>query len=524
MKFLLLIIFIEIILCFNSSAQVPEATSGFGNPLTGAFSNNGGYTFLEGAYYSGNLVYHPGEDWNQPTLNGGCSTGCSIDRCLDVNATANGKVVFSNTSVWGGIVIQHNYQNQTWYSQYGHIINSNVTVGQNVTKGQKIAEIGNTGTDCAHLHFEIRESDHPNPTNGSYFTYGNSGIGNYNNVVNWYEDPDIFIASHPAYSNSNVNCTFSVNSNHSLDHWKFWKNPSVPADFYSVTLDITNLPGGSFWSLYILNPNDSIISDVRLGRSETHYSFTFSANENDPNYPNAFGYRFRLTPNGFQNTTWALSDQFYISSLPTLTINISPPGTIYIGMPATLNWFTSGGIPGVPNGGWTGNIRFQWYNGNNALNNLDSVPVSLGTYQFIVPNNVPGSPGVGFKIGAANAVVGTSIPGGYVSDFTDPFSIQLFSGVSSNTDVLPESFALKQNYPNPFNPETKIEFNIPEKVPVNLTVFDMNGREIKELINMELRAGIYTYSFNGSEIPSGTYIYRLSAGKFTEERRMILIK
>ena len=53
MKYFLLIIFIEFSLFFNSSAQIPEATSGFGNPLTGTFSNNGGYTFLEGAYYSG---------------------------------------------------------------------------------------------------------------------------------------------------------------------------------------------------------------------------------------------------------------------------------------------------------------------------------------------------------------------------------------------------------------------------------------------------------------------------------------
>lgn len=516
-------IFVNAIFLLNCHAQIPEATSGFSYPLTGAFSNNGGYSFLDAAYYSGNLVYHPGEDWNQPTLNGGCSTGCSIDKCLDVKAAANGQVKYVNTSAWGGIVLEHSYQNQTWYSQYGHIINPAVTVGQNVSKGQKIAEIGDVGTSCAHLHFEIREADHPNPINGAYFNYGNNGIGSYSNVVNWYEDPDLFIASHPPYSNSNINCVFSVNSTHSLDHWKFWKNPSVSSEFYRVKLNISNLPPGYGWSLYILDPNGNIISDVRTNMYVSADSFYFSANENDPNYPNAFGYKFRLTPNGYPNTTLVLSEPFYISKIPSLTVSISPSSILRIGLPAVLTWFTSGGIPGLQNGGWTGKIRFQWYHGTPGPN-LDSVPVSQGTYEFIVPDNIPGAPGSGFSIGASNADAGTSIPGGHVFAFTNTFSIQSATGLNQISSAVPKKFELSQNYPNPFNPETKIKFAIPERSFVILKVFDTQGKKKAELVNAELTAGAYEFNWNASGITSGIYFYRIEANNYSETKRMIMLK
>lgn len=519
--FAVFISFIFLILVGFLKAQIPEATSGFQFPLNGAFSNNGGYTFLS---YVSNGVYHPGEDYNQPTLNGGCGTGCNIDQCLDVVATATGQVKYVNTSTgsWCGVVIQHNYQGQTWYSQYGHVFNITVANNQIVTKGQKIAEIGKIQTECAHLHFEIRESDHPNPTLGTY--YQNLS---YNNVINWYEDPDLFIPSHPAYNNSNVNCTFSVNSQYSLNGWKFWKKPPMPINFYNVTLNISGLSNGSNWSLYILHPNGNIISDVRTNRSETQYTFAFNVDSGNVNYPNLGGYKFRLTPNGLPNTTWALSEPFYISDLPKLDyINITPNPTIYVGSSATLTWATSGGIPSLPNGGWTGNIRFQWYQNNSAKPNLDSVLVSLGTHTFTVPPSIDGAtiPGSIFQIGASNADVGTSMPGGYVSKFSQYFSIQLPSGITHNGTLVPDSFELCQNYPNPFNPNTEIKFSIPVTSNVKITVYDIVGRNISELISQELNPGSYTYLFNGIDLPSGTYIYRIEANDFVETKRMLLIK
>ena len=88
---------------------------------------------------------------------------------------------------------------------------------------------------------------------------------------------------------------------------------------------------------------------------------------------------------------------------------------------------------------------------------------------------------------------------------------------------------LKQNYPNPFNPKTSIEYTIPDVgtrngVPVKLKVYDVLGNEIQTLVNENKSAGTYRVDFDGSELPSGIYIYRLQAGNVTEFKKMILLK
>lgn len=91
-------------------------------------------------------------------------------------------------------------------------------------------------------------------------------------------------------------------------------------------------------------------------------------------------------------------------------------------------------------------------------------------------------------------------------------------------DELPSEYFLNQNYPNPFNPVTKIEFSIPELQQVTLKIFDSLGREVKELINNEFTAGKYSYEFDGGELSSGVYFYRLTSGGFNSVKKMILIK
>jgi len=180
--------------------NIPEANTGFTWPLPYNFRNNGGYKFGQFSKLGGN-VYHPAQDWNVPDYPGGSGNG---DKGLNVVAVANGKVVDVRHNSWGGLVIQHNYKGETWYSQYGHV--QNITVSKNtiVTKGQKVAEIGKVtefnNVKYAHLHFEIREADHPNPDYAPYW----SGLKQLSNIKDWYEDPEIFIPTHSSYSQSNI--------------------------------------------------------------------------------------------------------------------------------------------------------------------------------------------------------------------------------------------------------------------------------------------------------------------------------
>jgi len=85
-------------------------------------------------------------------------------------------------------------------------------------------------------------------------------------------------------------------------------------------------------------------------------------------------------------------------------------------------------------------------------------------------------------------------------------------------------FKLDQNYPNPFNPVSKIGYIIPERTFVRLKVYDLLGREVAELVNENQRAGKYEVAFNGSSLSSGTYFYKLEAGRFAEVKKFVLVK
>ncbi len=100
--------------------------------------------------------------------------------------------------------------------------------------------------------------------------------------------------------------------------------------------------------------------------------------------------------------------------------------------------------------------------------------------------------------------------------------------VSGNVfSELPEKFELKQNYPNPFNPSTEIAFSLPEKAQVQLSIYNVNGQEVAKLVDKELAAGEYQTNWNGAEVSSGVYFYRISATgtkSYNMTRKMLLVK
>ena len=89
---------------------------------------------------------------------------------------------------------------------------------------------------------------------------------------------------------------------------------------------------------------------------------------------------------------------------------------------------------------------------------------------------------------------------------------------------IPAKYDLSQNYPNPFNPTTKLEFGISNLGFVTLKVYDILGKEVKTLVNEIKPAGTYSVLFDGSNLASGVYFYRIEAGEFRDIRRMVLIK
>ena len=95
---------------------------------------------------------------------------------------------------------------------------------------------------------------------------------------------------------------------------------------------------------------------------------------------------------------------------------------------------------------------------------------------------------------------------------------------------IPVKYTLYQNYPNPFNPVTTIKFDIPDDIGTavirtKLVIYDVIGRQLKVLVDDDLQANSYSYSFDASDLSSGVYFYRLVAGNdFSQTKKMLLIK
>ena len=95
---------------------------------------------------------------------------------------------------------------------------------------------------------------------------------------------------------------------------------------------------------------------------------------------------------------------------------------------------------------------------------------------------------------------------------------------SESFELIPTEFELLQNYPNPFNPSTKIEFSLPEASLVTLEVFNTLGQKVRTLKNEKMAAGNYSVTFEAFDLTTGVYLYRLTAGEFSQINRMLLIK
>ncbi len=98
------------------------------------------------------------------------------------------------------------------------------------------------------------------------------------------------------------------------------------------------------------------------------------------------------------------------------------------------------------------------------------------------------------------------------------------TGVGSRGVEQPAAYALSQNFPNPFNPTTSIEYSVPRSGVVTLKVYDILGQQVAAIVSGFQSAGVHTAVFNGQNLASGVYFYRLQASNFSVVRKMVLLK
>jgi len=91
-------------------------------------------------------------------------------------------------------------------------------------------------------------------------------------------------------------------------------------------------------------------------------------------------------------------------------------------------------------------------------------------------------------------------------------------------ETIAKIYNLEQNYPNPFNPSTKITYSLADDAQVSLRIYDIMGREVAKVVNEKQAAGTYDVNFDASDLASGIYMYKLTAGHFVSTRKMVLLK
>jgi hypothetical protein len=319
-------------------------------------------------------------------------------------------------------------------------------------------------------------------------------------------------------------------------------------DSYAIcdTINISQGPAGAnqVWNFLTLTKIDT--SDVHFVTSaSTPYAGQFaSSNIASTNDNTSYTYFTTSTSNIFFNG----------SASPGLIVPYTNP-QLYMQYPFTYNTSFSDnfGCNYIVNG--TPTVRTGTTSVNGDAWGTINLPVGSFTnalrVKYIISTKDSSNPGAPVVTITTNTSYVWFIPGKKFPVFEVVYSTLTFNGIlfastktinynprstpigihQISTEV-PRDFSLSQNYPNPFNPSTKIKFSIPlsrgvsegRGVFTSITVYDNLGKQVETLVNQQLSPGTYEADFEGSRLSSGTYYYRLTAGNYSETKKLTLVK
>ncbi len=129
---------------------------------------------------------------------------------------------------------------------------------------------------------------------------------------------------------------------------------------------------------------------------------------------------------------------------------------------------------------------------------------------------------IGLNLKSGNDYAGHSLIGCYINGVL--YGDTILTGINQISTEATSSYSLSQNFPNPFNPNTVIRYQLPVVSNVSIRVYDVQGREVRTLVNERMQAGTYEVDFDGKGLNSGVYFYRMVTRNFSETKKMLLIK
>ncbi len=279
---------------------------------------------------------------------------------------------------------------------------------------------------------------------------------------------------------------------------------------------------------YFTNTNDPQYGSnpPAIGNLFLNGLLKYTGNANDTvRYYNPPGSNNLITKAGYVNLKLRVCNRFNNSSYPPEPSNNTETYRVITGHrrngeswinPVTNN-FTTFVHPGDPvtNTGWiqeyTAYKRTFHGSGPATVNPGDTVSVLYAQLIARGSDNL-------------NSITKLRETADYVQQIYDE-NFQSVVSIKNITSEIPVAYELFQNYPNPFNPVTHLEFGISKFGFVSLKVYDMLGKEVKTLVNEDMSAGRYVVEFDGSNLPSGIYFYRLNFdGNRFDTKKMLLLK
>lgn len=248
---------------------------------------------------------------------------------------------------------------------------------------------------------------------------------------------------------------------------------------------------------------------------------------------------------GDAQNLWIVGNNYQSSNAPGFILHTSDGGANWEMQPANGNVYFYGVSAVDANHAWIavsdGSVLYTEDGGStwsqqttqtdNTLNDIDFIDANTGIAVGGYASEFTLNGGSTWSQGASNGQLKKV-------DFVDTHHIWAIRSIGKiyfsggvSTDIqtnqpnsLPQSASLAQNYPNPFNPTTKIQYTLPIKSLVKITVFNDRGEVVRTLIQKRQSAGFHTTEFDGSDLSSGMYFYRITTGNFSKTRKMILLK
>ena len=277
---------------------------------------------------------------------------------------------------------------------------------------------------------------------------------------------------------------------------------SISALLLIAMVAFSQVPNGGFESWTNGNPDNWIANNA----APTYVTITQSTSAHSGSYA-AMG---------------QVAIVFNVPFGPLLQTGVDGHGFHYVGRPAVVTGyyqFTSVGNDEI-------HIFGLLARGDSAIASASGI-ISAGTStytQFTFPFTYvyPGDADSAYvQITLSNS--STNVNSG-TSFLVDDIAFSGVNSVSQTPGTTPRVFALDQNYPNPFNPSTTIGYSVPTRSHVELTVYNMLGQKVQQLVNEDTDAGHFAVQFNGAGLASGIYFYRLQTRDFVQTRTFMLVK